>query len=105
MALSFLDSISPLVNMAGQLYGQYRANNAINRNNVPTAAETQSNALFQAALNPNSPQMQALTQQNRTMNLQAYQQQIQQMQMADARNRAMGRASTFFNPQTADQAI
>ncbi len=91
--------------MAGQLYGQYQANNAINRNNVPTAAETQSNALFQAALNPNSPQMQALTQQNRTMNLQTYQQQIQQMQMADARNRAMGRASTFFNPQTADQDI
>lgn len=98
-----LSDLLPLVNTVSGIYNRNQANKAINKYNVPTAAETQSNALYQAMLDPNSPQMQALTATNKAQNLSNFQQQLTEMQLADRRAGAMGRAPTFFNPERADE--
>lgn len=105
MALGFLDSVSPLVKLISQLQGQRGANKAITQANVPTQAETDSNALYRALLDPNSPLMAHLTEQAKTDNLSGFQSQINEMQLADRRSASMGRAPTFFNPERADEAV
>lgn len=105
MALSFLDSIGPIANLIAGIRGQKQANSAITQSNVPTQAETQQNALYQALLDPNSPLLASLSEQDRVKNLEGFQSQIRAMQLADRRGQAMGRAPTFFNPERADEAV
>lgn len=105
MALGFLDQISPLVGLIAQLKGQRGTQQALTQANVPTQSEIQQNALYQALLDPNNGLMQKLSSQNRAQNLSDFQTQINEMQMADRRNNALGRASTFFNPERADEAV
>ncbi len=105
MALGFLDQVSPWVNLISQLQGVKGANKAITQNNVPTQAETDSNALYKALLDPNSPLMAHLTEQAKSDNLSGFQSQINEMQLADRRAQSMGRSPTFFNPERADEAV
>lgn len=105
MGLSFLNDLAPWVDLAGQIFGRNQANKAVTKNNVATRAEIESNALYRAMLDPNSPQMRALTEQNRAQNLSDFQQQLNQMQMADRRATSLGRAPTFFNPERADESL
>lgn len=105
MALSFLDSVNPLVSLIAGIQGRNRANKAVTAGNVPTAAETQSNAIYQALLHPDSPLMQSASEQDRARNLADFQQQLTEMQLADRRAQSMGHAPTFFQPERADEAI
>lgn len=105
MALSFLDSVSPIVSLIGQIYGQNASNRAISKNNVATPAEKQSQALYAALADPNSPLLKQLTESQRADNLSGFQQQITEMQLADRRAGALGRSPTFFNPERADEAV
>ncbi len=99
------DPLGMLLSTAGQVYGYNQANNAVRQGNVPTASEKAQNALYQAMLNPNNPQMQALMATNKAQNLSNFQMQLQEMQLADRRNEAMGRSSTFFTPERADESM
>ncbi len=94
-----------LLNLAGGVYGRNQANKAITQNNVPTAAETQQNAIYQALANPNSPMMKQATDQARAQNLSDFQSQLNEMQLADRRAGQMGRAPTFFAPERADETM
>lgn len=105
MAFSFLDAIGPIASLVGQLRGQSQANRAIKNNNVPTAAEKQSQALYAALADPNSPLLQQFTQQQKALNLDDFQRQIKEMQLADRRAGQMGRAPTFFQPERADEIV
>lgn len=101
MAFSFLDTIGTI---AG-LIGQHQSNRAVKQNNVATKGEKQSQALYAALADPNSPLLQQMSAQERNNNLSAFQQQITQMQLADRRAQSMGRSPTFFNPERADEAV
>lgn len=102
MGLSFLTDLLPL---ATQIYGQSQTNRAIKVNNVATPAERSSQALYAALADPNSPILKNLTASEDENNLNNFQQQITQMQLADRRAQAMGRSPTFFNPERADESI
>lgn len=99
------DPWGTLLSTLGSVYGHQQANQAVNRNNVPTAAETQQNAIYQALMDPNSPMMQQATQQARAQNLSDFQQQLTEMQLADRRAGAMGQRPTFFAPERADETM
>lgn len=88
-----------------EILSLFGANQAINKYNVATPSENASLALYQAMLNPNSPQMKTLTAQSREQGLADFQNQIREMQLADRRERAMGRSNTFFNPERADEQV
>jgi len=105
MALSFLDTIGPIASLVGQIVGQRKASQAVTRGNVPTQAETQQNALYQALLDPNSPLLARLSEQARTEGMAGLQSGIRERQLADRREVAMGRTPTFFNPERADEAV
>lgn len=106
MALSgLIDSISPVVNLIAQLRGVNGANKAITRNNVAPPAEKESHALYAALSDPNSPIFQKLLAAQKGQNLNDFQSQIREMQLADRRAGQMGRSPTFFNPERADEAV
>lgn len=103
--LEFLNQVTPLVSLIANMRGQKQASQAITRGNVPTEAETQQNALYQALLDPNSPLLRRLAEQDRATNLEGLQSGIRERQLADRREVSMGRAPTFFNPERADEAV
>jgi len=100
-----LEFLGPAINLASQIWGQRSANRAVSRYNVPTGAEKRTNALYEAILNPNSGLLQQLSQQERDQAQSAFLSQLREMQLADRRAQAMGRAPTFFNPERADESI
>ena len=105
MAFEFLNSIGPLVNILSAVNGYRNANNAVSGNNVATASEKKSQALYAALADPNSPLLKQLTDQQQEQNLSDFQQQLTEMQLADRRAQAMGRSPTFFNPERADESL
>ena len=108
MAFDFLGAIntmSPLVKLISEIGGRNKQAKVIRQTNVPTTAETQSDALLQALIDPNNPLLATLTAQDRETGLNDFQSQIRTMQQADRREGAMGRQGTFFNPERADEAV
>jgi hypothetical protein len=97
--------IGDLVKLIGEIRGRQKTNTAINQTNVPTGAESQANALYQALLDPNNPMLEQLSAPERERNMADFQSQIRAMQLADRRAGAMGRSPTFFNPERADEAV
>ena len=104
-ASPFLDVLGPAAKLYGEVRGQKQANQAINQSNVPTQAEAQQNALYQALLDPNSPLLRRLVEQDRATNVADLQTGIRERQLADRRAQALGRSPTFFNPERADEAV
>lgn len=105
MALSFLNNLAPILNLAGGIYGQMQSNKAINKYNVPTSVEKQSQALYAAMADPNSPLMQQYTQEAKNNNMADFLSQLRGMQNADRRQQSLGRSPTFFNPERSDEAM
>lgn len=106
MALGFLlNTVSPLVELVGHIAGQKKANAAFKQYNHPTKGEVQANALYQALLDPDSPLVNRLYEEEKSGLLDDFQSQIRTMQNADRRSAAAGRTPTFFNPERADEAI
>lgn len=106
------DLVGGMNNMMGgsgnaitQLLSLFGANNAVSKYNTATPAENASMALYKAMLDPNSKMMTNLTGQMRQQNLGDFQSQLREMQLADRRATANGRAPTFFSPDRADEAI
>lgn len=122
MAFGFLNTISSAIGPVSQILNavrgfkggggggsslpQYSAEYGMNPlNRAPTEAETQANALYKALLDPNSPILKQLAEQDRTTNLSNFQEQIKALQLADQRQKSMGRSSAFFNPERADETV
>ena len=100
-----IKQISPLVSLISDMRGKNQAYGAARAGNVPSQAETQQNALYQALLDQNSPIMKQLVDQDRATNLADLQTGIRERQLADRREVSMGRRPTFFNPERADEAV
>lgn len=109
MASSFsgggMSDIGGLIKVVSELKGAKKASQVSQQTNIPTEAETQSNALMKELLNPNSPLLRQLTQASKQRSMADLQSQIRSMQMADRRNAAMGRPAVFFSPERADEAV
>lgn len=102
---SFLNSITPAVKLFSEVSGKNKAYKVAKAGNVPTQAETQQNALFQALLDPNSPLLRRLAEEQRMQGMSDLQSGIRERQLADRREVSMGRTPTFFNPERADEAV
>lgn len=97
--------MSPLINILSSLNGMRNVNGAINRNNVATPAERSSQAIYAALADPNSPILKNMTDTQDATNLNNFQRQITEMQLADRRAQSMGRSPTFFSPERADETV
>lgn len=105
MALSWLNTITPIVSLLSGLAGERKVAKAKASAYAQTPAEKSSAALLAALGNPNSPLLQQLTEQERQQNVADYLSSIRGMQQSDRRQVALGRRPTFFNPERADEAL
>lgn len=103
--MAFLDLVTSLLPIVGQVAGYAKANKSVSKYNVPTAGENRSNALYEALLDPNNQLLNRLSEQERGGLQQKFLSQLREMQYADRRAQSLGRAPTFFNPERADEAL